>query len=274
MHRVAQTGDAQGVVEVRRTVGITAVPPVLAQALQAGQVRRYSGSLDERPDPVQDGVAGSNPVPEQAHLPSGGIDEAEQHPQRRRLARAVRAEKSHDLARCDPEGHVVHGQDAALEPLAEPDDVDGRRTGGSTAISRASARRGGVPSGRSGDAAPAATSTTATTIRPIGSLDVSGIGLGGQSQRRALHRADEQGGGRPVGEVGHVGRGEHQPQRVARGEQVRDASQRDLDDGARAGRPGQPQGRDLLLREGELPVGGGIVELREQRHRVRRWRRS
>ena len=267
MHGVAQTGDAQGVVEVRRTVRITAVPPVLAQALQAGQVRRYSGSLDERPNPVQDGVAGSNPVPEQAHLPPGGVDEAEQHPQRRGLARAVRAEQSHDLARCDPEGHVVHGKDAPPEPFAEPDDVDGR-----------GARR--LHSHLLGEPAAAAYRPDDHESRAgrdqhhrhddqdDRQLGRVGHGLGGQSQRRALHRADEQGGGLPVGEVGHVGRGEHQPQRVAGGEQVRDAGQRDLDDGAGAGRPGQPQGRDLLLREGELSVGGGVVELREQRHRV------
>jgi hypothetical protein len=56
---------------------------------------------------------------EDAAAPLGGLEDAAEHPEGRRLASAVRAEEAVELARLDPEVDVVDRREGA-EPLGEP----------------------------------------------------------------------------------------------------------------------------------------------------------
>src|SRR5205814_3384022 len=64
---------------------------------------------------------GADALTRNERLSRGGFHESEQHLQRRRLARAVRSEKSEDLASAHFEGKVFHGADF---PRPEPDTLD------------------------------------------------------------------------------------------------------------------------------------------------------
>ena len=59
-----------------------------------------------------------------ASRPRVGADQAEQHPQARGLARAVRAEQTAHLALLDREAEVVDREHALAEVLREADDLD------------------------------------------------------------------------------------------------------------------------------------------------------
>jgi hypothetical protein len=64
-------------------------------------------------------------LPEQQRLALGGRQQTGEHLHRGRLAAAVRAEESEDLAALDAEAHVVDGDEVA-EALGEPFRLDDR----------------------------------------------------------------------------------------------------------------------------------------------------
>ena len=64
-------------------------------------------------------------VPEDKGIAGRWPDEAHEHADRRRLARAVRSDKAHDTAARDPERQSVDGQGAAVA-LGEAADLYGR----------------------------------------------------------------------------------------------------------------------------------------------------
>ena len=71
------------------------------------------------PTRLQLGRAGDDARAEQARVAAGRPDEAEEDAQRRRLARAVRAEQAADLALLDLEAQVVDREHAPRETLRE-----------------------------------------------------------------------------------------------------------------------------------------------------------
>jgi hypothetical protein len=80
---------------------------------------------EARPDvrAVGGGIEAQDP-----ELAAGHGGDARDHPHRRRLARAVRAEEPERLARLDPEVDAVD-RDEVVEPLQEPAPLDHRLTG-------------------------------------------------------------------------------------------------------------------------------------------------
>jgi len=76
------------------------------QIVRTGQIRVEAGRFDQRADAVE--VTG-RPA-EQPHAARRRPDQPQQHPQRRRLAGAVRAEETVDLARQHGQVHPVDGE--------------------------------------------------------------------------------------------------------------------------------------------------------------------
>src|SRR5213079_1737140 len=76
-------------------------------------------------DALECGDADLGVAPEEADRARGGPDEAEHHPQRGRLARAVRSQVAEDVARLDREIDVVDRDDVPI-PLDEAADLDRR----------------------------------------------------------------------------------------------------------------------------------------------------
>src|SRR5579875_848673 len=91
-----------------------------SQVVPAAQERVEGRSLDEGADAWQhpDRARGHGHA-EQLGVPAGGVGQAEQHPDRGRLARAVRAEAAVDAAARYGQVDVVHGHLAAAEPLGQ-----------------------------------------------------------------------------------------------------------------------------------------------------------
>jgi len=85
----------------------------------------------ERHPPQVVALALGRHVAEHRHLAAGGVEQAGEHLQRRRLARAVRAEEADDLARLDLERDAVDGADIAPPP---PDETAQRRAQSSLAL--------------------------------------------------------------------------------------------------------------------------------------------
>ncbi len=95
------------------------------QVLAAGQVAVEAGLVDDRPDAGQGRVTvPGDAVAEQEHGAGVGVGQAQQHPDQRRLAGAVRAEVSEGAAAGNEELDVVHG-DVVAEPLGQPVGLDG-----------------------------------------------------------------------------------------------------------------------------------------------------
>ena len=130
------------------SMGRAAPPPSsAAQQLEvaaAGQVRVEARRLDEAGDAVERRDAGLRVAAEQAHDARGGADQAEHHPQRRRLAGAVRAPGSR---RRRPAATVRSTSSTATMlavALDEPADLDRRGVAhGSEAARRGLGRRRG-----------------------------------------------------------------------------------------------------------------------------------
>ncbi len=105
---VAEARDLQGLLQVgvlRRASGRL---PVQLQVLAAGEVREEARALDERADPGEDGGARADRVAEDPDLTGVRLDQAHQHAQGGRLARAVRTQEAEHLALLDAEGQVPH----------------------------------------------------------------------------------------------------------------------------------------------------------------------
>src|SRR5207302_9561765 len=102
----------------------------VAAAREVGPERRL---LHERADPLERSVAGGHAGTEDLDRSPGRVDQAEGHPDRRGLARTVRAEEAVELAALDREIEPVDGSQLAV-PLGEADRPDRCRHG------RASAR--------------------------------------------------------------------------------------------------------------------------------------
>ena len=84
-----------------------------AQVPAAREVRIEPRPLDEAGDAVERARALDERVaPEEPRAPLGRADQAEQHAQRRRLPRAVRAEVAEHVAALDRQVDVVDGDDA------------------------------------------------------------------------------------------------------------------------------------------------------------------
>ena len=98
------------------------------------QVRVRRRPLDQRADLRQHPPRGPRHLlAEQLDPSRGGQDQAEQHPDRRRLAGAVGAEEAVDVALADVEVDLVHGRDRP-EPLGQPLGADHRRRGRSSVV--------------------------------------------------------------------------------------------------------------------------------------------
>src|SRR5207253_2133457 len=79
---------------------------------------------------------------EEPHEALGGTDQAQHHPQRRRLAGAVGAEIAEHVSRLDGEVDVVDGEDLAVT-LDQAAKLDGRRVAHFSARAAVSAALGG-----------------------------------------------------------------------------------------------------------------------------------
>ena len=119
VHVVAEAGDLQRLVQV----GVLRRPPGRApeqpQVLQPRHVRQEPRSLDERADPREHRGAGADRVPEDHDPALRRRDQPHEHPQRRRLAGAVRAEQAEHPPPLDAERHVAHRAEAVGVPLAQ-----------------------------------------------------------------------------------------------------------------------------------------------------------
>src|SRR5205085_10772159 len=86
-----------------------------AEVPPAREVGIEARALDEAGDAVERRRAvGERVAPEELHRALRRPDQAEHHPQRRRLARAVRAEVAEDVAPLDGQVDVVDGDDLAV----------------------------------------------------------------------------------------------------------------------------------------------------------------
>ena len=103
-------------------------PPGLPVGLEvgdAGEVGHERRVLDHRADPAQLAAPRPHVLAEQPRLAAVGVDETDEHPQRRRLAGAVRTEQAADLTGADGEVEVVDREHGAV-PLGEVADLDRR----------------------------------------------------------------------------------------------------------------------------------------------------
>jgi hypothetical protein len=57
--------------------------------------------------------------PQTVAEPAGGLEQGREHPQRGRLAGAVRSEEGGEAAGCDVHGQVAHGDDGLARTPAE-----------------------------------------------------------------------------------------------------------------------------------------------------------
>ena len=93
----------------------------------AGEEGIEVAAVDQRADPAKDRGIGAQVLAEQPRLARGRSDQADQHPDRRRLAGAVGPEEAVDLSRTDREGDVAHRpHSAAPSPvgLAEAGELE------------------------------------------------------------------------------------------------------------------------------------------------------
>ncbi len=126
--RVAEAGDGERAVDVGVGEAVAARLPVQLEVGDAGEVGHERRVLDHRADPPQLRAARPDRFAEQPRLAAVGMDEADEHPQRGRLARTVRTEQTADLAGADREVEMVDGEHGAV-PLGEVADLDGRVDG-------------------------------------------------------------------------------------------------------------------------------------------------
>ena len=95
------------------------------QVLATGQVAVEAGLVHDGPDPGQRPVTvAGDGVAEEGHRAGVGVGQAQQHPDQRGLAGAVRAEVAEGAAPGDEELDVVDG-DVVAEPLGQPVGLDG-----------------------------------------------------------------------------------------------------------------------------------------------------
>ena len=102
---VAEPGDLQGLVEARVGRGPAGGLPVQAQVSRPVRCGRKPGPSTSAPSRRQHRRAGRQAVPEDEDLAGGRLGQPHQHPQRRGLAGAVRAEQADDLSTLDGEVH-------------------------------------------------------------------------------------------------------------------------------------------------------------------------
>ena len=107
---------------VRRAVAVERRAQL--EVAPAGQVRVEARRLDEARDAVERRHAGLRVAAEQPHAARGRADEAEHHPQRRRLAGAVGPEVAEDVAGQHGEVDAVDRDELAVA-LDEAADLDG-----------------------------------------------------------------------------------------------------------------------------------------------------
>ena len=114
------------------------------QVPAAGEVRVEARPLDEAGDAVERARAVDERIAaEELRVARRRADQPEQHPQRRRLARAVRAEVAEDVAALDGQVDVVDRDDLAVA-LDEPARFDRRRVAHLSARAAASAAAVGI----------------------------------------------------------------------------------------------------------------------------------
>src|SRR5262249_57431456 len=85
-----------------------------AQVVAPGATGMKVVGLEHRADLARRHIEVAVTTPEHERLARGGCGESEKHPQRGRLAGAVRAEKPGDRARIQRERHVIDGDDLAV----------------------------------------------------------------------------------------------------------------------------------------------------------------
>jgi len=137
LRAVAQLDGVEDLVDpARRAVAVQRRAEL--QVATARQVRVEARRLDEARDPVERRDAGLRVAAEQPDAAGGRPDEAEHHPQRGGLARAVRPEIAEDVARQDRQVDAADRHEVAVV-LDEPADLDRRRVGHGVQSARAAA---------------------------------------------------------------------------------------------------------------------------------------
>ena len=245
------------------------------QILPAGQVAVGGRTLDQRTHPRQHAPAlARHPRPEHLDLAGGRQDEAEQHPDGRRLARAVGAQEAVDVARPDVEVDAVDGPDPPValdQPAGRDDRCHGQPLGaGSSRAAWASASSVTVPVSRY-DVRPVGASSRMASGPAVSRVPSSSATAAGSFSRRVTQVPAGAAGQRHDGQQGDAAA--VQPDRLRRsrngaprqsgqGRRERDPGQlpagvRDhvgvtaqLDPGARRRR----EGGDLGSRRGEIEV--------------------
>ena len=125
--RVAELGDGERLLEVGVGELVRRPPPTRACRFVIPERCGTNAAVSiSAPTRRSSGLPGPHRLAEQARLAGGGVDQAEQHPQARGLARAVRAEQSADLTLLDLEAQVVDREHARAEALREAADLDDR----------------------------------------------------------------------------------------------------------------------------------------------------
>ena len=98
----------------------------VAEVVSPGHVSVEPDVVGQVPDATLDGEGRARRVqPVDAGFPGRRLGKAEEHEDRRRLARAVRTEETEDLPGLDHEVEVIHRRHLAVA-LAEADRFDGR----------------------------------------------------------------------------------------------------------------------------------------------------
>ncbi len=111
---IAQLDDVEHLLDARARDATVEIAEQV-QVAAAGQIRVEARALDETGHAVQSTRSVDQRVAaEETRLALGRPDQPEQHPQRGRLAGAVRAEVAEDVASIDRQVDVVDGDDVAV----------------------------------------------------------------------------------------------------------------------------------------------------------------
>ena len=111
---IAQLDDVEHLLDARARNATVEIAEQV-QVAAAGQIRIEARALDETGHPVQSTRSVDQRVAAEETRPAvGRPDQPEQHPQRGRLAGAVRAEVAEDVASVDRQVDVVDGDDVAV----------------------------------------------------------------------------------------------------------------------------------------------------------------
>src|SRR5262249_53582231 len=118
--RAPQLRGRQRLAEVRVIELLAAGPPEELEVLPAGEVRNERRTFDEDAHAPQHRMTGRDALTKERGAARRGMNEANEHPEARGLARAIRTEQAEHLAALDREAQVIDGDHPALEALGQP----------------------------------------------------------------------------------------------------------------------------------------------------------